>query len=113
MVERKRRRTAEGQKRAVQVAKGVKVARGKEEKMRKKPGGSSAGKYKKVPPSDFCGSAGGTSKYSYPVNSLKRAKNALARAHYAPNPEGIRSCVKRKWGKQIKSLSKQMQGKRK
>jgi len=91
---------------AVQVAKGVKVARGKEEKMRSKKGSSSAGKYKDVSPKEFCGASGGASKYSFPVNSVKRARNALARAHYAPNPEGIRSCVKRKWGGKIKSLGK-------
>ena len=90
----------------VTVAKGVKVERGKEEKMRSKKGSSSAGKYKSVFPSEFCGASGGASKYSFPVNSAKRARNALARAHYAPNPEGIRKCVKRKMGKHIKSLSK-------
>lgn len=89
---------------AVQVAKGVKVARGKEEEMRKKKGSSSAGKYKNVSSSEFCGASGGASKYSFPVNSIKRGRNALARAHYAPNPEGIRKCVKRKWGGKISSL---------
>ena len=81
----------------VTVAKGIKVRRGKEEAMREKPGSSSAGKYKGVSPKDFAGAAGGASKFSFPINSLARARNALARAHYAPNPEGIRKAVYRKY----------------
>ena len=55
-----------------------------------KPGGSNAGKYKKGP---FCGPAGGAPKGTYPVNTVKRAKAALAYARHAPNPSGIRNCV--------------------
>ncbi len=81
----------------VTVAKGVKVSRGKESKMRSKKGSSSAGKYKTVPPSEFAGSSGGASKFSFPINTLARARNALARAHYAPHPEGIRKAVYKKY----------------
>lgn len=81
----------------ITVAKGVKVARGKEEKMRSKKGSSSAGKYKTVAPKEFAGSAGGASKYSFPINSIARARNALARAHYAPNPEGVKAKVYKKY----------------
>jgi type IV secretory pathway TrbL component len=81
----------------VTVAKGVKVARGKEEKMQKKPGSSNAGEYKKVKPSEFAGAAGGASKYSYPINTKARAKAALAYAHNAPNPAGIRRAVHKKY----------------
>lgn len=84
-------------KKKITVAKGIKVKRGAEEKMRKRPGGSSTGKYKNVSSKDFAGSAGDTSKYSFPINSLARARNALARAHYAPNPEGIRRAVYKKY----------------
>jgi hypothetical protein len=77
----------------VTVAKGVKVKRGAQEKMREKKGSSNTGKYKNVKPSEFAGSSGGASKYSFPINSLARARNALVRAHYAPNPEGIRKKV--------------------
>lgn len=82
-------------KKAVTVAKGVKVARGTEEKMRKKKGSSSAGKYKNVPPSKFAGKSGGASAYSFPIPDLAHARNALARAHFAPNPAGIRAKVYR------------------
>ena len=78
----------------VTVAKGVKVARGVESKMREKPGSSSAGKYKNVSPKEFAGKAGGASEYSFPIPDLAHARNALARAHFAPNPEGIKAkCI--------------------
>ncbi len=77
----------------VTVAKGVKVARGVEEKMREKKGSSSAGKYKDVAPKDFAGGAGGASRYSFPIPDLAHARNALARAHFAPDPEGIKAKV--------------------
>lgn len=81
----------------VTVAKGVKVKRGVEEKMRSKKGSSSAGKYKTVSKSEFAGASGGASKFSFPINTLARARNALARAHYAPNPAGIRAKVYAKY----------------
>lgn len=81
----------------ITVAKGVKVAHGQEEKMRSKKGSSSAGKYKNVNVKDFAGAAGGASKYSFPINTLARARNALARAHYASNPAGIKAKVYSKY----------------
>lgn len=67
----------------------------KERKARKKPGGSNVGKYTKVKKGQFCGPSGGSPSGSYPVNSKKRARAALAYAHNAPNPSGIKKCVKR------------------
>lgn len=84
-------------KRAVKIAKGVKVARGEESKLQKKPGGSNVGKYKDVKKSAFCGPSGAAPKGSYPVNTKKRAKSAIALAHNAPNPEGIKKCALRKF----------------
>lgn len=80
---------------SVAVAKGVKVKPGAEEKMREKKGSSNAGKYKNVKPHDFAGASGGASKYSYPIPDLAHARNALARAHFAPDPEGIKEKVYR------------------
>jgi hypothetical protein len=77
----------------VTVAKGVKVKRGAEEKMRSTKGSSNAGKYKHVSPKDFAGASGGSSKYSFPIDNIKRARNALARSHFAKNPAGIRTAV--------------------
>lgn len=81
----------------ITVAKGVKVSRGAKEKMREKKGSSNAGKYKNVKPKDFAGAAGGASKFSFPIPDLAHARNALARAHLAPDPEGIRAAVYRKF----------------
>jgi len=84
-------------KKKVTVAKGIKVSRGSEEKMRSKKGSSNAGKYKTVAPKSFAGKAGGASKFSFPINTLARARNALARAHFAPNPAGIKAAVYKKY----------------
>ena len=90
----KRKKVSKGK---VTVAKGVKVKRGVEEKMRSKKGSSSAGKYKTVSPKEFAGKSGGASKFSFPINTLARARNALARVHFAPNPAGIRAVVYRRF----------------
>jgi hypothetical protein len=84
-------------KKMVTIAKGIKVKRGVEDKMRKKPGSSNAGKYKNVAPKDFAGKAGGASKYSFPINDVAHARNALARAHFAPNPSALKAAVYKKY----------------
>lgn len=81
----------------VTVAKGIKIPKGKEAKMRSKPGSSNVGKYKTVSPKKFAGASGGANKYSFPIDSEKRAKAALSRAHFAPNPEGIKAKVYREY----------------
>lgn len=95
----------------VTVAKGVKVKRGVEEKMRSKKGSGSAGKYKNVSPKQFVGGAGGASKYSFPVDNIRRARNALARSHFAPNPAGIKAAVYRKYP-ELKKRSMVRKGKK-
>lgn len=80
----------------VKIMKGKSLPRGEESKLRKRKGSSSVGKYKDVSKSKFCGPSGGAAQGSFPVNSKKRCHAALAYAHNAPNPSGIRSCVKRK-----------------
>jgi len=90
-----KKRASAGKK--VSVAKGVKVTRAAEKKMEKKAGSSNVGEYKKVSPKEFAGSAGGASKYSFPINTRKRAIAALAYARNAPNPEGIRKKVYAKY----------------
>lgn len=81
----------------VTVAKGKKISRAKERAMEARPGGSNTGEYKNVAPKEFAGASGGAPKYSYPINTLKRAKAALAYAHNAPNPAGIKAAVYRKY----------------
>lgn len=82
-------------KKEVTIGKGMKVKRGVESKMREKPGGGSVGRYKNVKKKEFAGPAGGSPEGSFPIPDLAHARNALARAHFAPNPEGIRAKVYR------------------
>ena len=84
-------------KKTVKIGKGMSIPRGKETKLQKKAGGSNVGEYKNVSKKDFAGPSGGAPKGSFPINTRKRAKAALAYAHNAPNPEGIRKAVKRKY----------------
>jgi hypothetical protein len=95
----------------IKIAKGVSVTRGKEEKMREKKGSSNAGKYKTVAPKEFAGKSGGADKYSFPINTIKRARNALARAHFAPDPEGIRKKVYAKYP-ELKKRAEKRNGKK-
>lgn len=83
----------------VAIGKGMRVSRGKESAMKKKAGGSNVGKYKGVSKKDFAGKSGGAPAGSFPINTKKRAKAALAYAHNAPNPEGIRQDVYKKYPK--------------
>lgn len=103
MVQTKRKPAAKNAKK-VTIAKGIKVARGEESRLQKKPGGSSVGEYKTISKKEFCGPSGGAPKGSYPVNTKKRCTAALAYAHNAPNPSGIRACVKRKCKSFIKKF---------
>lgn len=80
-------------KKKITISKGVKVPLGKESAMNKRAGGSNVGKYKGVKQSAMAGTAGGAPKGSYPINTKKRAQAALAYAHNAPNPAGIKSKV--------------------
>lgn len=84
-------------KKKVTIGKGMKVPRGKESKMQKKAGGSNVGAYKNVSKKDFAGTSGGAPAGSYPINTKKRARAALAYAHNAPNPSGIKKAVYRKY----------------
>lgn len=81
----------------VTIGKGMKVRWGDEKKLEKKAGGSNVGEYKKVAKKDFAGPSGDAPKGSYPINTLKRARAALAYAHNAPDPAGIRRAVYRKY----------------
>ena len=90
----------------VKIAKGKSLPRGKESELRKKPGGSSVGEYKKVKKGKFCGPSGDAPEGSYPVNNAKRCRAALAYAHNAPKPSGIKACVKRKCKGEIKKYAK-------
>jgi len=81
----------------VVIAKGKEESKDKVAKTHKEAGGSNVGKYKNVKSSEMAGTAGGAPKGSYPINTEKRAKAALAYAHNAPNPAGIKAKVHAKY----------------
>lgn len=61
----------------------------------KSHGCSNKGKYPRVAAKDFCGPSGGSCPGTFPVNTRGRARAALAYARYAPEPEGIKECVRK------------------
>lgn len=81
-----------------------KMAKGKLEKIRAKPGKSNAYKYSGV--KDYAGPS-----HTYPIDDLAHAKNALARAHYAQNPAGVKAKVYSKFP-QLKKRHEQREGKK-
>lgn len=95
----------------VKIGKGMKVSKAKEKSMEKKPGGSNVGDYKNVNKSDFAGPKGGAPKGSFPINTLKRAKAALAYARNAPNPEGVKAAVYKKYP-ELKKRHEEREGKK-
>jgi len=60
--------------------------------IREKPGESNAGKYTGVKFSNFAGP-----DKTFPINTMARGRNALARAHFAKNPEAIKEKVYEKY----------------
>lgn len=62
---------------------------------RTKPGGSNVGNYPDV--KSFAGPSGGAPKGSYPMNNIERGKSAIKLAHNAPNPQGIKNAVYKKY----------------
>lgn len=93
---------------SVRISAKKSVPRGREAIMQKKPGGSNVGKYKSV--GSFAGPSGGAPEGSYPINTRKRAKAALAYARNAPNPSGIRKAVHKKYPDLGKPKSKTKRG---
>lgn len=81
--------------------KGDKLTKKYIEKARTKPGGSNVGKKKfasgKKRTGPYVGPSGDAPKGSYPIPDKKHAKAALALAHNAPNPEGIKKAVYKKY----------------
>lgn len=84
-------------KKMVKIGKGMKISKAKKKKLEDKAGGSNIGEYKNVSKGDFAGPSGGAPKGTYPINTKKRAKAALSYARNAPNPEGIKRAVYKKY----------------
>ena len=67
-----------------------------ERETRAKAGGSNSGEYSHVGASNFAGNACGLPG-SYPINTIERARAALAYAHNAQDPDCIRQQVYKKY----------------
>lgn len=80
---------------------GAKLTKEYIKKAHEKPGGSNVGKKKfasgEPRTGPYVGPSGGAPKGSYPIPDLKHAKSALSLAHNAPNPQGIKDAVYRKY----------------
>ena len=90
------------------IGKGMSLPRGKAEKLSEKPGMSSVGKWKGVKKSDFAGPKG-----TFPIMDLAHARNALARSHFAKDPDAIRRKVFAKYPELKKGSRFKPSGKRK
>jgi len=81
--------------------KGTKLTKDYIKEAKKKPGGSNVGKKTfasgKPRKGPYVGPSGGAPKGSFPIPDKKHAKSALALAHNAPNPAGIKAAVHRKY----------------
>lgn len=72
------------------------LSKSKEAEIRSRPGGSNAGQYPHVAESNFAGNACGLPG-SYLINTIERARSALAYAHNAKDLECIRRQVYKKY----------------
>jgi hypothetical protein len=68
----------------------------KEHELQNRPGGSNIGEYSGVSDDNFAGNACGLPG-AYPINTIERARAALAYAHNAKDPECIRRQVYKKY----------------
>lgn len=68
------------------------MPRGRLSEIREEPGESNAYKYKGLKKGQFAGP-----HETFPINTLVRARNALARSHFAEDPQAIRRKVYKKF----------------
>lgn len=84
-----------------QFKKGGALTKDYIKKAHEKPGGSNVGKKKFASGAKrtgpYIGPSGGSPKGSYPIPTREKAISALKLAHHAPNPEGIKAAVYRKY----------------
>ena len=78
------------------ITKTMMVSAKREHELRNRPGGSNIGSYENLSSKDFAGSACGLPG-AYPINTIERARSALAYAHHSKNPECIREQVYKRY----------------
>jgi hypothetical protein len=77
-------------------AKPMHISAQTEKETRAKAGGSNSGEYTHVNSNNFAGNACGLPG-SYPIDTIERARSALAYAHNARDPQCIKNQVYKKW----------------
>lgn len=80
----------------LKIARNLSIPAAMEHSLQNRPGGSNVGQYANVAPENFAGNSCGLPG-AYPIDTIERAKAALAYAHNAKDPECIRQAVYRKW----------------
>lgn len=80
----------------VKIARGMSISAEREHQLQHKAGGSNVGQYSNVSPDNFAGNKCGLPG-AFPMDTLERARAALAYAHNASDPECIRQQVYKKW----------------
>ena len=80
----------------VKIARGLSISAKEEQKLHNKAGGSNIGEYSHVAEKNFAGEACGLPG-AYPIDTIERARSALAYAHNAKNPECIKEQVYKKY----------------
>lgn len=80
----------------LKIARGLSISAQEEHKLHNQPGGSNVGEYANLSPDNFAGNACGLPG-AYPMNTIERARAALAYAHNSKNPECIKEQVYKKW----------------
>jgi hypothetical protein len=78
------------------IERGMMVSAAREHELKNRPGGSNVGEYANVSPDNFAGNACGLPG-AYPIDTMERARAALAYAHNAKDPECIKRQVYKKW----------------
>lgn len=80
----------------VKIARNMMISAKREHELQARPGGSNIGEYANLSPDNFAGNACGIPG-AYPINTIERARSALAYAHNAKDPDCIRRQVYKKW----------------
>lgn len=80
----------------LKIGRDLMISAAREHEIKNRPGGSNVGEYGHVSANNFAGNACGLPG-TYPIDTIERARSALAYAHNAKDPECIKRAVYRKW----------------
>lgn len=78
------------------ITRTMRVSPSREKELQNREGGGNIGDYSNISDENFAGTNCGLPG-AYPMDTMERARAALAYAHYAKNPDCIRKQVYKKW----------------